>query len=85
MSELAQVRARLLRLIQSIDADGPRTAAMVTALRYARDHRLSSPRCAFDFDEWARLVDAAIGPYDPAAKVPDTYDLEAARLAVEKG
>lgn len=60
-----------------------RTAAMVTALRYARDHRSAVPRSAFDYDEWARLVDAAIGPRDPSAKVPDTFDLEAARLAIE--
>ena len=62
-----------------------RTAAMVTALRYARDHRSAVPRSAFDYDEWARLVDAAIGPRDPAAKVPDTFDLEAARLAIGEG
>jgi hypothetical protein len=66
-------------------APGSRAAAMVTALRYARDHRSAVPRYAFDYDEWARLVDTAIGPRDPAAKVPDTFDLEAARLAIGEG
>lgn len=62
--------------------DDPRTAAMVVALRYARDHRRAG-RHAFDFDEWQRLVDAAIGPFDPSVPVPDTYALEAARLAID--
>ena len=58
-------------------APGSRTAAMVTALRYARDHRSAVPRSAFDYEAAviARVLGVTLDELMPGKSVLDK-DLE---------